>query len=341
MQPLAVLSACAFDATGRGDLSLEDMIYRTGRAALDSAGLQRGEIDHVSIASSDGIDGRAISAMVTSGSVGAYGRSLMNTSSAGEHALVLGALQVMAGRSRYCLVVTWAKPSESPLDKVDALASDPFFLRPFRLTRGDYLALQCRAIAADAGLDVDWAPEMQWPNCAIQFSKAPDDAAVALVLCPESLAAGRGTPYTLLSGFGWGCDSYWRGTSELATLPSLRNAARAAYRMGGISDPAQAFDYIDLAAYGSLHVVAFCHALGLHSDDTPSDFAAKLLTGDTGLHIHTGFGNRDFATGLAAIAVAHERLLAGSALRRSLIHASSYNAAQSNAVFILEKRIAP
>jgi acetyl-CoA C-acetyltransferase len=338
MQPAAVLSAYTFDATGRQDLSLEDIIYRTGRAALETAGLERSEIDHVSIASSDGIDGRAISAMVTSGSAGGYGRSLMNSSSAGEHALVLAALQVMAGRSRYCLVATWAKPCESPLDEVDALASDPFFFRPFHLTRAHFLALQSTAIAADTGLDVNWAPEMRWPHCAVQFSQSPSPAAVALVLCPESVAVDRAAPYTVLSGFGWGCDTYWRGKTALSTLPSLRRAGQAAYHMGRISDPWRAFDYIDLPAYSSLHVLAFCRALDLHSCDSATDFAAKLLEGRTGLRIHAGFGNRDFATGLAAVAVAHQRLLSDTAARRGLIHASSYNAAQSNTVFILDKR---
>ena len=54
------------------DKRLEEMVYDTTRAALDDAGIRRDEIDHVTIAASDELDGRAISSMLLAMPAGAY-----------------------------------------------------------------------------------------------------------------------------------------------------------------------------------------------------------------------------------------------------------------------------
>jgi len=315
-------------------LSLEELIYRAASAALTEAGLSIREIDQVAIASSDGLDGRAISSMVTAGSVGAYRKSIINSSSSGEHALALGALQIMAGRSRLCLVANWAKPSEGPMREVDRLGMDPFFYRPLPLSRVELIGLQAEAMAAAAG-----------PDCVAKLGAAPHaapsaDGAVVLILASEEVARGRKRPYTIVDGFGWASDSYWRGGEEMALMPSLAKAAARAYRMAGIDDPAASVDFVEAMDFTPLHLLMICRALGLCPADGLADFAGALAERRTRIRINPsgGLANRDydFASGLAAVAVSHQRLAEGGGKARALAHAASANAAQANSVFVLE-----
>jgi hypothetical protein len=43
---------------------LEEMVFDTARAGLDNAGVTRQELDHVTIAACDELDGRSISSML-------------------------------------------------------------------------------------------------------------------------------------------------------------------------------------------------------------------------------------------------------------------------------------
>ena len=54
------------------DKRLEEMVFDTAKAALDDAGITRDELDHVTIAACDELDGRSISSMLLSAPAGAY-----------------------------------------------------------------------------------------------------------------------------------------------------------------------------------------------------------------------------------------------------------------------------
>ena len=56
-------------AAERG-LRLEEMAYRTARAALDDAGLTRKQLDHLTIGACDELDGRPISSMLMAAPAG-------------------------------------------------------------------------------------------------------------------------------------------------------------------------------------------------------------------------------------------------------------------------------
>jgi hypothetical protein len=90
------------------DRSLEELIYDTAQLALADAGITIEDIDGIVVASNDQFDGRSISVMMASGSVGGVDRDIMSTPSASEHAFILGALRVATGQFRtnwWCLGV--------------------------------------------------------------------------------------------------------------------------------------------------------------------------------------------------------------------------------------------
>src|SRR5206468_1691867 len=108
----------------RTDDSLEDFIFDTVSDALHEWGVRVGDLDGVVVASSDQLDGRSISVMVTGASAGGYRRDLINVSSAGDHAVRVLADRVGAGRCRLGLAVSWGKPSETPLHRIDPLMAE-------------------------------------------------------------------------------------------------------------------------------------------------------------------------------------------------------------------------
>jgi len=333
MNRATIIGATILSDRDADTLALEELIYRATRQVLADTGVPIADIDQVAIASSDGLDGRAISSMVTGSSVGAYRKSIVNSSSSGEHALALAALQIMAGRSRLCLVANWAKPSESPLGEVDRLNMDPFFYRPLPLSRTELIALQAEAMAAAVG-----------PTCAGKLGAAgaceSRNGAVVLLLASEDEARARKLPCIRLSGLGWASDTYWRGGPELAALPSLGKAAGRAYKMAGIDDPAAALGFVEAMDFTPLHLLMICRALRLFPADGIEEFADRLANGETRVRINPSGGLRtrdyDFAAGLAAVAVSHRRLIDEGKAARGLAHAASANAAQANSVFILE-----
>ena len=88
--------------------SLEEALHAVTQAALRDAGMHIEDVDGIVVAANDQLDGRAISIMMASGSVGGVGRDILSTPGAAEHAFVLGALRVRSGMYRTNLVVSWS-----------------------------------------------------------------------------------------------------------------------------------------------------------------------------------------------------------------------------------------
>ena len=111
MKP-GVIGCAIRPAIAERNRSLEEIIYDTAQLALTDAGLTIEDIDGIVVASNDQFDGRSISVMMASGSVGGVDRDIMSTPSASEHAFILGALRVASGQFRTQLIVSWS-PTEA------------------------------------------------------------------------------------------------------------------------------------------------------------------------------------------------------------------------------------
>src|SRR2546423_7833307 len=110
------IAGVAMPAPHRTDSrSLEESIYAVTCAALRDAEFDIEDVEGVVVAGNDELDGRAISVMMASGSVGGVDRDILSTPSAAEHAFVLGALRIASGQFANQLVVGW-----SPLE-VDSI----------------------------------------------------------------------------------------------------------------------------------------------------------------------------------------------------------------------------
>jgi acetyl-CoA C-acetyltransferase len=346
--------------------SLEELIYRVAQSALADAGLTIEDIDGIVVAANDQLDGRAISMMAASGSVGGVDRDIMSTPSSAEHAFVLGALRVATGQFRTQLVVAWSPTEASPLREVERLAADPYFNRQLPLDELSAAGLQAGALehavpgTREAALAVvaknrrngaraypdlarhgteDMGQVTRWPLREGMVG-VPVTGAVALVLAGADEVARRGVADPAwVRGMGWATEGSFLGDRDLTRLPSLDAAAEQAFREAGIDDPARAFQVAEVADGTPYQELLACEGLGLRRREEwgrdqalPVNLSGGSLT-----------ANPVFCTGLIRIAEVALQLRgrAGAhqqpGARRGVAHAASGFAMQYNTVIVLDR----
>jgi acetyl-CoA C-acetyltransferase len=254
--------------------SLEELQFDVTQAALADAGLRIDDIDGIVVASNDQMDGRAISVMAASGSVGGVGRDILSTPSAAEHAFVMGALRVASGQYRTQLVISWSPTEASSLSEVERIGADPYFHRRLPLDDLSAFALQASALGAKApqahALARAMAPPDQsfrrWP-LTTSMTPPPETAAVALVLCSEAFAAGRAGPKAWVKGMDWATEASFLGDRDLASAPALERAAARAYEEAGLTRPRGEIDVIEASDPTPYQLMLSLEALQLSPRD--------------------------------------------------------------------------
>lgn len=343
------------------EASLEERLYEAAQAALADAGLIMDDIDGIVVAANDQLDGRAISVMMASGSVGGVDRDILSTPSAGEHAFVMGVLRVASGQYRTQLVMAWSPTEAHSIPEVERLAADPYFHR--RLPQDDLasFALQATALAgkvpqataaAEAIAKARPAPQgteqidpKRWPLTAAMVSP-PVTGVVALVLAHEDFVTER-SPASIawVRGMGWATEPGFLGDRDLSEAPALKAAAEQAYREAGIADPRGAFDLAEIDDHTPYQELIVLDGLGLStSGDWEKDVAAGAFAKGGRLPVNLSGGTRAanavYCTGLIRIAEAANqvrgkaRAQAGS-VRTALAHAASGVAMQYQTVIVL------
>jgi acetyl-CoA acetyltransferase len=275
------------------DKRLEEMVFDTARAALDHAGVERAEVDHVTIAGCDELDGRSISSMLLAAPAGAYLRDEIRTTDSGMTGLCLGAMRVESAVFEVGLVVSWNKTSEAPVENVMRMRCEPFYTRPVGLNMSiaDGLFAQSvaeayrieqsavdrevlghhqraaanpRAIPRDIPAidDIARSPFVATP-LRHAHQAAITDGAVAMVLVSERWLKRhpRAVPLARIAGLGWTSEAYDLSFTRLASLTGFRGALATALKGAGLAD-AGALDVIELDSQTGFHGLAYQAALG-------------------------------------------------------------------------------
>ncbi len=275
-----------------GGKRLEEMVFDTARTALDDAGVKRVEVDHVTLAASDELDGRAISSMLMAMPAGAYLRDETKCTDSGLTGLCLGAMRVASGVFDIGLVVSWNKTSEVPIENVMRMRAEPFYTRPIGLnmtiTDGLFAGAVSkrygiRAEAADAQVRRSYAQAQRNPRGVGRAAPTPmeieaspyvaaplreihrapiTDGAVAFVIASGSWLSSSGgrRAKAKIAGLGWRSEQYDLGAERLAGLAGFRGALDDALRTSGscsLSD----LDVIELDAQTAYHHLAYQSAL--------------------------------------------------------------------------------
>ena len=358
---------CAINANVKGTgRSLEELLYDVTQAALKDAGLGIDDIDGLSVAANDQMDGRAISVMAASGSVGGVDRDILSTPSAGEHAFVMGVLRVASGQFRTHLVVSWSPTEAHSLAEVQRLAADPYFHRRLPLDDLASFALQATTLAGQVPDVHDTAQAMaqahrarwpvadaadpkRWPLTSGMVSK-PVTGVVAMVLASEDFVGERpGVKAAWVRGMGWATEPGFLGDRNLATAPALDTAASQAYAEAGIKPGQNAFDVAEIADPTPYQHLLALEGLGLSSRQNWARDMASGVFGKTGkLPVNPSGGaqlaNPVFCTGLIAIAEAANQVLGRAqhpvkGVKTALAHAASGFAMQYQTVVVLGQKL--
>ena len=274
--------------------SLEETLHQVTHAALRDAGMSIDDIDGIVVAGNDQLDGRAITIMMASGSVGGVNRDILATPSSAEHAFVLGSLRVRSGMYRTQLVVSWSPLETEDIEEVQRLSADPYYHRALPLDEMSGNAMQAVALenkvpglrkaavaitqanrehGARAYPELSPAPRepvlieggrmLRYPLTEGMVS-APAYAAVAMVLASDDwIAEHPGLETAWVQGMGWAVETAWLGDRDLSQLPSLKAAAQQAYEEAGVTAAAGAFDVAEVADATAYQQLIALESLGL------------------------------------------------------------------------------
>lgn len=275
-------------------LRLEEMAWRTSRAALEDAGVTRRQIDSVTLGACDELDGRPISSMLMAAPAGGYDTDEIKVTDSGATALCLAYARFLGGESKLGLVVSWCKSSKTDVDAVMRWRGDPFYTRPLGIDGTVTDALFAQAVAERFAIDdmeiaqrvvaaytraarnnrgvchpvptLEAVATSSFEALPLRSSQRPPrtDGAVALVLAThEFLRMNQHCrPLARIAGAAWATDSYRLGQERLRTLRSARAAWDAALAQAGLGDAAD-LDVVELECPTAYHEAAYVRAFGV------------------------------------------------------------------------------
>jgi acetyl-CoA acetyltransferase len=276
------------------DKRLEEMVFDTARAALSDARVSRQELDHVTIAACDELDGRSISSMLLAAPAGAYLKDEIKVTDSGLIGLCLEALRIESGRFQLGLLVSWNKSSEAPFEDVMRMRCEPFYTRPIGLNMSIADGLFAQAVSHAYGFDEHAASKSVRASYeraarnerglrrpvpslaeieASSFVAAPlrkehqapvTDGAVAMVVCSASwLGKHRDRqPIARLMGVAWRTQSYQLGEHRLSGLDGFKASFAGAIAMSRLKD-ANDLDLVELESQTAFHELAYRRALDM------------------------------------------------------------------------------
>lgn len=301
------------------DKRLEEMVFDTARAALDDAGVAREELDHVTIAACDELDGRSISSMLLAAPAGAYLKDEMKCTDSGLTGFCLAAMRAGSGVFHLGLISSWNKSSVAPVEDVMRMRCDPFFTRPIGLNMSIADGLFAQSVSEAYGItddDVSSAvleayrrahrnprgmqrqvpPAHEITNSA--YLAAPlrqghqaqiTDGAVSMVMASGEWVAEHPQcqPLARVAGIGWRNESYSLNRERLSGLEGFRNSLDDALNMAGLFDASE-LDVLELDSQTGYHELAFKAALG---DDVPEHVSPSGGTFAQNPYFCTGMTN--------------------------------------------------
>ena len=330
--------------------SIAEMVLEAVQAAYSDAGCTHGDVDAVTTASVDLLDGLTASNIAVTEVVDAVMKPETRISADGLAAALHAAAQIAAGSYDTVLVVAHAKTSMADHQALTRWALDPIHLQPLGIDFHACAGLQA-AVLADGDSDAlrRWARivETRRQCCAGAFGApaameeilatpvvaaplrsgmcAPlGDAACAVLLTVQVPVRGARIPVRLV-GTGWDLEPHSLGDRELSRWDGLRRAFERACSTAGIEPGAESFELAEPSCLYPHEEELFGRATGI-GGATEISSAGGLFP-----------GTAPVVAGLSRLATAARRMREGGA-KRALAHGTWGPAGQGQAVAVLEAR---
>ncbi len=268
---------------------LDDLRGQTGANFSEDRGIG------MSISCSDDLfDARTISDNALTDVLGGHFGCEEKVAQEGIQALYYGLAAIKSGHEDVVLVLGHCKESQGQSrNMVTHMAFDPFYTRPVGLDFCVAAGLQAQAYGDKSGITdehlakiVVRARQMAAKNpsqpeteittmedvLASQFLADPirelhaypvSDGAVGMILAAEDRVHEFTDSPVWITGVGNSMDSFFLGDRDLTANTALKAAALRAYKRAGITDPASAFDLLELSDQYAYQLPMWMEGLGL------------------------------------------------------------------------------
>lgn len=355
-------------------LAVEEVLKLTGLPFRDG-------YDEIVTCSSDHWDGKTLSDIEHGEVAGAHlGPGEVKVTQDGANAVLLGYLKVLSGHARTVLVTACCKESQvldpsvienfafdAPyqqligLDFTQAAALQAMsYMAKYKIKREDLAEVVARE--REAAIANPWVPHagqvtvdevlaselLSFP-LTVHDRKPACDGACALIIADEERTKALTDRPVWIKGIGSCYEPHNLGDRDLAEPEALVRAARDAYRMSGIGDPAREIHLFELSEHYSYQFLLWMEGLGI----CPRGQAAELLrdgrthrTGDlpvnpsggllAGVPRYVAGANRVVEAFWQLRGEAGERTVHGEALL-ALAHGTCGPAGQHQCVIVLER----
>jgi len=297
----------------KGHQRFQEMLWEVVKNVREQTGLSygKGQIDNAVTCSDDIFDCRTISDAPMGDLVGAhYGPEEKNAQD-GLQGVFYAAAQVASGHSEITIVAGHCKESQAASrNMITHCAFDPIFSRQVGLDYLNAAALQARVyidrckvkpeqLAAAVVRDrrngaLNPKAQLRQAVTVNQVLNSrmvcdplreleiypQSDGAVALILATETRAKKLCKNPVWILGAGNCYDAHYLGDRDLAQSKSLELAAKRAYKMAKIKNPAKELDLLELCAGYSYEELLFLEGLGIVG---PGKAGAFISSGATDL----------------------------------------------------------
>lgn len=278
-------------------LHLQDLSFEPVDRVLQETGLKFTEdgtgIDATISCSQDHWDGWTISSKNVVDGAGGHLRPEEKVAVDGAYALYYAALCILGGHYDCILVVAHTKESQVDGRLIENAGIEPLYLRMLGLDFTSCAALQatqytqrygispsqCAQVVVKNRGNAMYNPYAQAPEIVtvdavlgspmlsdpirLLDAKPVSDGACALIVAAEDKAKKWTERPVWIEGLGCCYDRHYPGYRDLTDPLSLREAAKRAYGMAGISDPRGDIDLVELSEYYSYQELLWSEGLGL------------------------------------------------------------------------------
>lgn len=378
MEKVAIIGVGYTKYEQNSPLTFAEMVFEATTKALEDAGITRDEVDNVVSVSSDFWDGRTISSMAISDASGAYGRDITTVEGDGTFGALYGMMRILSGAFGVSIVCAHHKGTESNMNGITNCAFDPLVERKLGLDAVSSAALQARRYMSKYGLleeqfalvsvknhgnarhnpiallpmditvdDVMNSRKVADPLKVLDCSPVTDGACT-LILAAERNAKKLTTnkKRVWMKGVGHCADAFRLGDRDLADTRALKQAAKRAYDMAGITDPLKEIDFAEVYDAFSYMEPLWLEGLGICEDgkgceylergwfDADGRFPVNLSGGRLSGHPVQSAGLYAMAEAVLQLrGEAGERQLDGA--ETALVHGINGMCGQSHCVWIL------
>jgi acetyl-CoA C-acetyltransferase len=270
-----------------------DMAWETVNAALKDAGITIKDVENVITTSNDFWDGRTISCMAVGDASGVREKNCSCVEGDGTFGAFYGMARILSGSYGTTLVTGHTKGSESISSLITNAAFDPIYERALGPDMISGCAMQARAYMERHGIssrqtalvsvknhgNAKHNPYAQLPldisvDDVLNSEMIADplrkldcspvsDGCCAIILANEEKAKKLCQKPVWVKGAAFTSDAYFLGDRDLADPRSLAAAAKKAYAMAGITDPARQVDIAEVYDAFSYQELMWLEGLGI------------------------------------------------------------------------------